>query len=305
MEITNRMKELTQNILASSEERAKGLAKLKNEAHTLRQESIKTIKDFTTSRVETSRQLRKDLELGKNERMKEVLESRETAQNMIKESGDSRRKNGAQLRKDLAQGSKLLVQGEKKRKQQVGKMLDSFQNSRQESGTELKKELAEGKSKRITDVKGALADARTIIEGFESSRMKTGNELKDNLVKNNNKIKSSVEGDLKGFNKARSAVKADLQGASNAWQEMSSGISKKTSGIKVYEKVPETVPGELTPNLEEKLLSIINQHAEGITLSDAARELGLVTIVLGKAAKVLLDQNKVRRQQKVYFPANG
>ena len=295
MEITNRMKELTQNILSSSEERAEALTKIKEETNTLRQEAVEMVKDFSISRGETSRQLRRELAQSNTSRRKGVMQSRKDAQNLVQGFHNSRRKSGEQLRKELAQGSKLLVQNEKKRKQEVGKMLDAFQSSREETGAELRKDLAEGKTKIKLEVK-------TLINGYQSSRQTMGAELKNDLGKDRGERKADVEGMRDDFRKAQTEVQADLKGASDAWKEMTSAIRKKTSGGKAAPKVQAKMPVEITLNLKEKLLSIINQHAEGITLSAVAKELGLVTIVLGKAAKVLLEQGNVRKEEKIYFP---
>jgi len=284
MEFTNRMKELTQNILSSSEERAEELTKLKGETNTLRQEraealtkikeetstlrkeAVAMVHDFHDSRRKSGAQLRKDLAEGR----KLLVQS------------------GKQLHKDLAQGPKLLVQNEKKRKQEVGKMLEAFQSSRQESGAELRKELADGKAEMKLEVK-------TLINGYQSSRQTKG-------AKDRDERKTDVAGMRQGFRQAQAEVQADLKGAADAWKEMGSPIPKKTSGGKSAPKAQVKMPVEITPNLEEQLLSIINQHAEGITLSEVAKELGIVTIVLGKAAKVLLEQDKVRKEDKIYFP---
>ena len=273
MEFTNRMKELTQNILSSSEERAEELTKLKGETNTLRQERAEAL---TRIKEETST-LRKE------------------AVAMVHDFHDSRRKSGGQLRKELAQGPKLLVQNEKKRKQEVGKMLEAFQSSRQETGAELRKDLAEGKAEMKLEVK-------TLINGYQSSRRIMGDELQKDLSKSRDEMKADVEGMRKGFRQAQAEVQTDLKGAADAWKEMGSPIPKKTSGGKSAPKAQVKMPVEITPNLEEQLLSIINQHAEGITLSEVAKELGIVTIVLGKAAKDLLEQDKVHKEDKIYFP---
>jgi len=255
MELTNCMKELTQNILSSSEERAEELTKIK-------EETVGMLNDFSASRREASRQLRQELAQGNTDRRKEVAQSLKNAQNLIQDFHDSRRKSGEQLRKELAQGPKLLVQNEKKRKQQVGKMLDAFQNSRRTMGIELKNDLGKNRDERKADVAG----------------------MRD------------------GFRQAQAEVQADVKGAADVWKGMGSAIRKKTSSGKAAPGVRAKMPVEMTPNREEKLLSIINQHPKGITLPEVAKELGLVTIILGKAAKVLLEQGNVRKEEKTYFP---
>jgi len=117
--------------------------------------------------------------------------------------------------------------------------------------------------------------------------------LKTELEKSRNARQADVQGMRDGFRKVRQEVQGDLKGASDAWKNL--GTDGKKASV-------TTVTPEAPPNLEEKLLTIINQHSGGITLSEVARELVIVTIVLGKAAKVLLEQGKIHKDEKVYFP---
>jgi len=303
MDIANNMKGLTENIKVSTQERSKDLTKIREEASTLKQEAAEMVKDFSVSRGQTSRQLKRDLVESKTGRTKVVMQDRKKAKGMIGDFQDSRKKSGELLRKDLAQGGKLLTQDEKKRKQQVKKMLVEMHTSRKEQSTGLKKELAEGQSRMKANVKEVLTDARTLINSFQTSHQEMGAELKDNLDKSRSKRKADVAGMRKDFLKVQTEVKNDLKGAANAWKKMGSGNHARSPAADTAEDVEATTPVEMSPNLEEKLVTIINQHVEGITLSEVAKELGLVTIVLGKAAKVLVEQGKVRREEKIYFPA--
>jgi hypothetical protein len=302
MGIATGMKELTQDILSSSERRAEELTRIKGETSTLRQEAVDMVRDFSISRGETSRQLRRELAQSNTDRRKEVIQSRKDAQRLIQGFHDSRRESADQLRKELTQGSKLLVQNEKKRKQEVGMMLDAFQGSREETGNELRKDLAEGKVKMKLEVKETLADAKALINSYQSSRRTMGAQLKDDLGKDRDERKSDVEGMRHGFRKAQAEVQADLKTASDAWRGMGSAIRPKTAKSKTMPQTKAKSPAEIAPDLKEKLLSIVNQHVGGITLSEAAETLGLATIALGKAAKVLLEQGKVRKEEKIYFP---
>jgi hypothetical protein len=298
MKMTDSMKGLTQDILSSSEERAEGLARTKDETKTLRKEAGVMVQDFSKARDETGRELRKELAQSSALRVKESTQARKNSQSMVKEMRNSRRNSGDKLRKELAQSSKLLVKNEIQRKQEVGTMLDDLHLSRQKTAAELKKDLIEGRAKLKSAVNEALTDARNLIDGYQSTRKAMAAELSGELAKDRGEMKANVESMLKSFLDFQSQVQADLKGASDAWKEMSSSILKMASGTKVTKNTPVETP----PNLEEKVLSIINQHAEGIALSDVAKELGLATIVLGKAVKVLLEQGKVRKEEKIYFP---
>lgn len=295
MGIATSMRELTQDILSSTEERASKLAELRGETRTLRREAVGMVKDFSTSRHEASRQLRQQLAQSNADRIKEVTESLKDAKNLVKGFHDSRKESGDQLRKELDQD-------EKNRKQQVKGTLDNFQSSRQETSTELRRDLAEGRERIESEVKETLADAEAMISGYQSSRHEMGAQLRTGLARNRKGMKTEVEGMRNDFRKNRAEVRADLKEASDTWREMNSAIHNKKSGDKTSPEVPIKRPAETAPDLNEKLLSVINQHVVGITLSEATETLGLATIVLGKAAKALQEQGKIRKEGKLYFP---
>jgi len=306
MELTKNMQELKENIVASSGERAKELSRIKRETIAARQEAVEKVKDFSISRGENGRKLRKDLSQSQTDRRKVVTQSRKSARSMVRDIHDFRRKSGEQLHKDLAQD-------EKKRQQEVGKMLGTFQDSLDAAAVEMKKELTEGVANTKAEVREALAEARNLIGSFQSSRQTMAADLKNELDKSRDERQAAVSDLRRGFRQTQTEIKTDLEGAAKAWQGIGPARHKKNGGARPAADIqaetsterPVEAPVEMPPNLEEKLVSIINQHVEGITLSEIAKELGLVTIVLGKAAKVLLEQGKVRREEKIYFPVTN
>ncbi len=302
MAIATSMKELAEDILTSCQERAGKLTELKEETRVLRQEATGMVKDFSTSRHEASRQLRRQLAQSNTERTKQVRESQDDARNLIKGLRASRDASGAQLRKVLAQRREHLVQSEKKRQQEVRDSLDDFRNSRCDTSAQLRSDLAMSRSNMKSEVKDMLAGAEALISGCQSSRRTMGARLRNNLATNRDERRAEVRVMRDGFGKVQAEVRADLKEASDAWRGMDSAIHAKKSGGKTSPEVQVKRAGETAPDLKEKLLSIINQHAGGITLSEAAETLGLARIVLGKAVKTLQEQGKVRREEKLYFP---
>jgi hypothetical protein len=254
----------------------------------------KSMQDLTKDIKSTSEQRAEDIT-----KIKDGTSSlRKEAADMVQDFQSSRRKGGDQLRKELAQGSKQLIQNEKKRKQEMGKMLNTFKSDRQESGSELRKNLAEGQAKMKSEVKEALTNAKTLINDFQTTRQQMASDLKQELEKSRDERNKDIQSMRTGFRKVQKELKDDLKGASDAWNGMGTNGHKKAFAGKTVKAEPLETP----PNLEERLLTIINQHPAGITLSEVAKELGIVTIVLGKAAKVLLEQGKVRKEDKSYFP---
>ncbi|MBN1191302.1 MAG: hypothetical protein JXA46_16220 [Dehalococcoidales bacterium] len=326
MGISKSMKDLTKDIQESSKKRTEDIARIKDETNVLRQEAVEKVKSFSISRDVNDRKLRQDLEQNKTDRRKDVKRSRKEAQGMTRGFHDSRLKGEKILRKDLLRGTVQLAQNEKKRKEEVVEILDTFHRDRLESIQELKKDLAEGQARIKRAVGEILADTRTLINDFQSSRQTMGSELKNELARVREAKITEVENMRDSIRKTMAEVQTDLKEASNIWKEMDAAVKQKTRhkepASEVTAEVPAEAPAEASSqtaseistevpaemqvesisNLEEKCLSVIAQHPEGISLADVARELGVVTIVLGKAAKVLLEEGKVRREERNYFP---
>ena len=296
MGIANSMKELTQDIISSSEERTDKLFKLKKEAKELRRDATGMVKDFSTSRRAASRQLRQQLAQSKADLSKQVEESRDNAKKLIKDFGDSRKQSGAQLRKELAQN-------DSERKKQVQGLIEDFKELRHDASYHLGKELAESKAQMKSAVRETLADAGSLIKGYHSSRRTMGARLKNDLGKDRNGRKTEVRGMLGEFKKAQREVTADLNKATDSWKEMTLTIHHKKAHGRA---LPGTgTPAGIAPDLKEKLLSIINQQDNGgITLSEVADTLGVATVTLSKAAKTLQEEGNIRREGRLYFSLN-
>ena len=54
--------------------------------------------------------------------------------------------------------------------------------------------------------------------------------------------------------------------------------------------------------LEEQILTLINEHPEGIKLTEIEKALGVARIKAGNITRVLVDEGKVRKEGLLYFP---
>ena len=302
MEIANNMKELTDNIASSARERAEALKIIKENTKTSLKESADMLIDFSTARAVEISKLRQELKQNSDERRKEVAEILKNAHSIISDYGDSRKKSGDQLRKELIQNSKVIIQNEKKRKQEIEKMIDAFQTSRQETGDELRKNLADTKARIQLEVKEALTDVKTLISGYQSSRQTMGVELRKDLGDIINERKAEIGGMRQDIRRGQEEVRSEVKKAADAWRALGVGNKKNTANEKTKPSLTPERKVETKSNLENKLLSIIKTHPEGISLLAVAKQLGTVTVVLGKTAKALLDKGKVRKENKMYFP---
>jgi len=66
------------------------------------------------------------------------------------------------------------------------------------------------------------------------------------------------------------------------------------------EVAEEEMPPEMS--LEERVLEFINRHSKGVRVGEMEEPLGVVRTRLGAIAKKLLNEGKVRKEEKLYFP---
>jgi uncharacterized protein YicC (UPF0701 family) len=275
MGIASGIKDITQEIASSYEVRMVEVGKLKDEAK-------KMLKSFHASQKEMGTQLRKDLAQDNAKIKSEVKAMRNGFQSSHKEMGST-------LRKDLA-GHTQELRGE------VAKMRGELRASQREMSAQLRKELTQGVAARKSEAKDMLGD-------FQRSRKQASAQLRRELA-------DYVQGIKKEVTSMWQETRADLRQASATWQELASTMRAKRGAVKVPPKVEVPVPKEKVPveeeipDLEAKLLAAIREHPAGITLAEVAKSLGVVPVVLGRASRKLLDEGKIRKEDKDYFPVS-
>ncbi|MBU1035268.1 hypothetical protein KJ974_01060, partial [bacterium] len=128
-----------------------------------------------------------------------------------------------------------------------------------------------------------------------------------------------IEG-FSGEDKERAAEVAELiagfkkerEEASIAWKELLTKMSAKEKKIvsipealEPKEKevsIPEaTEIEEKEVSIEEKVLEFIEKHPEGVRIGDMEGPLGVMRMRLGRIAKKLLDEGKLRKEENLYF----
>jgi hypothetical protein len=274
MGIAAGMKDIVQNIASSRDARVSEVKGLKKEANVM-------LGSFKASHKKMGAQLRRELTDDKAKMGAEVKAIRGGFQS-------SRKEMSSILKKDLVEHTQA-VRGE------VARLRQEMGTSHQDMSAKLRKNLAQGPAARKSEVHVMLND-------FRRAHNQMGAQLRKELVDYDRGIKSEVAG-------MRQETKADLGEARTAWQELTRGVKKDT-----VKATPEAVKAEVakaapveegTPDLEAKLLAAIREHPEGITLTEVAESLGVAPVVFGRAARKLLDEGRVRKEDKAYFPARA
>jgi len=272
MGIAAGMKAIVQDIVSSRDARVAEVKGLKEEANEM-------LGSFKASHKKMGAQLRRELTDDKAKMGAEVRAMRSGFQSSHKEMSSA-------LKKDLAEHTQGV-------KDEASKMRQEMGASHQDMSAKLRKNLAQGAAARKSEVHVMLND-------FQREHNQMSAKLRKELADYDRGIKSEVAG-------MRQETKADLGEARAAWQELTRGVKKatvKATPEAVKAEVAEAAPvEEETPDLEAKLLAAITEHPEGITLTEVAKSLGVAPIVFGRAARKLVDEGRVRKEDKAYFLA--
>jgi len=304
MGIADEFKTMSEDILTSHDSRTKMLGVLTGSVH-------KTLKGFAADRKQMGKEQAENSAGFVNDLTKKVAA-------MLKGFKTSHNEMSATLSKSLSDFVKDLVKD-------VGAMMGAITRAHKEMADDLKESLKNGETDRL---KG------------ETDRLKDFKAMMDNIQKGNADIENYVAKMLKEFSAAHAdmsaALKKDLtkyvadivsetkkllgsftdereKMAAN-WQTLTATMARKRSGkpvseakevvskvkelFKKKEKVPETVKMDVA----ERVLEFINKHPKGIHVSDMEEPLGITRIKLGQVAKNLLDENRVRKEENLYFP---
>jgi len=221
-------------------------------------------------------------------------------------------KTGSDLRKDLAKGTESRKNEVSKTLEDTQKMVNEFKISRIQMSKELKENLTTGTERRKAEVSKTLEDTQKMMNDFKVSHSQMSKELKQNLTKSNQGIKSEVSKMLDGFHSTQDKVRADLQKASLSWQQTASTLQKKRSGVKPIPKVlekktiKETLPQKtkIVEELSDKkqVVKLLNGHPEGMKLTEIGAELGKDWRWYIPIVKELMEENKIRKEENLYYP---
>lgn len=319
MGMTEEMKNLVENILQSKASRDASLSTLKENVSELREETKKFIEDIKNLRAQTSSEFARKL-ASERERL-----SKET-QSMLQDLSKTREENSKALKDDL-QKSLINLHSE------VQAMLNNSRKLRNDMRAVLKEEFQEANSKRLQEVKELKDTTQALMQKFRDSLEEMSKTLRRSLNESSSERRASVQQMLEEIREELSKVRAELAGAAAAWREVYESKKKEVVEGVVLEDIGKRVPEEIVEtdelsakeavvseeevsletyekgstveeevDLKLKMLEIIKDHPEGISLSDIADMLGVAYVVLGRDVKSLLDEGRIRREGKFYFP---
>lgn len=304
MGISNDMKKLREDIVSANDVRVKAIGVLVKDTH-------KMLKGFQAEHKEMATNLRGELAKGEDQRLKD-------------------------FRVMMANIQKFVSDVDK----EVSAMIERFQKEHKAMADELRENLEKGEADRLktfNDMMGNIHQDINQIETYVANKLKEfsdahagmSEELKKmlaNYVADMVKATKNLMSDIQNRQKERNAEVADLletfktereKMAAN-WQALTTTMAKKR-GIKpkveaevkvrpveeAIEEAVEEVEAEEAPpeiSLEDRVLEFIEKHPEGVKVGDMEKPIGVPRMRLGVISKKLLEEGKVRKEEKMYFP---
>ena len=197
----------------------------------------------------------------------------------------------------------------------LAKDIIAVRKDRKKWNSELAANGKKEQKERVKESKEKAAEVAGMIEGFK----------KDDLTRteeNKNKILEAVEL-IQGFtgeSKERAAeiagmigqFKKEREDAASAWKGLLTKMSAKEKKVSIPEAIKTkekevSIPEALQPkkrelSIEEKVLEFIEKHPEGVRVGEMEKSLGVLRMMLGRIAKKLLEEGKVRKEENLYFP---
>ncbi|MDP1558726.1 MAG: hypothetical protein Q8K59_12550 [Nitrosomonas sp.] len=183
---------------------------------------------------------------------------------------------------------------------QVGGLIKHAHDLRHERGRETAKMLKETIVTVRQQTDEIAAHSRELMKELQHSRIDMGRQLEKDLATGANERQHDVNSLLDGFRTSRHVLQKDLAGAQQAWLD-SGKIAEKH--VMPQLEVQQAKLGAEVPD-EEIVLNIIEDHPEGISASQIGEIAEINSLQVGRIAVALIESQKIWKDKKLrlYFP---
>lgn len=285
------MRGLAEEIIRSYADRVVGIAELR--------ETVKMdLKGFQGSRTAMAKELWADL-------AKSVSDMKSAVSTQLKEMDAAHATMSRELKTDLAKVCPALAEEDRKRQAEAREFIG-----------ELCQTVAEGK-----------AAVKTLLSEFDNTHNAMSQELKADLgkicpaLKEEDRKRQSEAREFMGelgraVAEGKAATQALLRdfgeveaGARDEWQILSAIMQGKRGGpmLKVKPPVEEIAEEEVAgitseaTDIRHRIFEYLANHPDGTRLVELEQEFGVARIKVARLLKNLMDENKVEKQELLYF----
>jgi len=258
----------------------------------------KMLKGFQAEHKEMATNLRGELAKGEEKRLKDFRATMAEIKKFVADMVEVTAKLMEQIRKE---------QGE--RNKAVADLLEKFAKDHEVMAAELKQSLAKGETDRLEDFKEMMKG----IQKYVADVVKETKRLMDEIRARQDERNKEVLDLLQEFQTEREKMAANWQALTVKMAKKRGIMPKMEAEVKVrpvkeaikevIEEIEE-IEEEVTPemDLDEKILQFIKKHPNGVKVGEMEEPLGVTRMRLGVIAKKLLEEGKIRKEEKMYFP---
>jgi hypothetical protein len=274
MPIREEMQSLAHDIVRSYEDRAAGVAELRERAKEVRERAKTDLKEFRASWAAMGKELRADLAKSVADRKDEVGTMLKSFDVELNELNRTRGAMSKELKADLSRSVAGL-------KGDVASMVKGFDETHAAISRQMKADLAKDVANRKKGVAECKRDVDIMLQGF-------GAELKE--------------------------VRSALAGAQYEWQKLTATMQARRGGPvavapppveEVAEKaVPRAEVAEETTEivaLQDRVFAYLANHPDGRKLVELEQEFGVARIQMARVLRILMDENKIDKREGLYF----
>ena len=323
MGISNDMKKLREDIVSANNVRVKAIGVLVKDTH-------KMLKGFQVEHKKMATDLRGELAKGEEQRLKgeeqRLKDFQVTMANIQKFVSDLDKDVSAMIgrfqkeHKVMADELKEnLEKGEVDRLKTFNDMMGNIHQDINQIETYVANKLKEFSNAHT----GMSEELRKMLAGYVADMVKATTQLMGDIQKRQ-KVRTAEIADLNAeVADLLETFKTEREKMAANWLALTVKMAKKRgimpkveaevkvrpvkeaiAAIEVIEEVIEEEEKEAPPemDLDEKILQFINKHPEGVMVGDMEETLGVVRMRLGVIAKKLLEEGKIRKEEKMYFP---
>jgi len=289
------MRSLTDDIIGSYEDRIVGITQLRA---TVKMD----LKGFQDSRTAMTKELRADLAKGEEGRLGEaralkqelvggVAERKSAVSAQLKELDATHAAMSREVRADLKKERQALASEAREFMGELGRAVA-------EGKAAVKALLSEFDDAHATMSKELKADLSKVAPALRESE----SERKRTSTQEISQRKSGVGTMLRELHEEQAGVRDE-------WQILSTIMREKRGGtvLKVeppVEEIAEKEAVEVTPetaDIRNQVFEYLANHPDGTRLVELEQEFGVARIKVARLLKNLMDENKVEKQELLYF----
>ena len=284
------MRNLAEDIVGSYADRVAGIAELRG--------TVKLdLKGFHDSRTAMAKELRTDL-------AKSVTDRKAAVSTQLKELDATHAAMSQELKADLGKICPALKEEDRKRQSEAREFMGELGSAVAEGKAAVKTLLGEFNSSHNAmsrEMRADLAKGHQVLVEDEKKRQSEAREFMGELGRVVAAGKATTQALLRNFSEVQA-------GARDEWQILSAIMRENRGGPVIMMKPPAEEMAEeaagITPDtaaLRNQVFEYLANHPDGTRMTGLEREFGVARIKMARLLKDLMDENKIEKQELLYF----